>query len=164
MLQKLPSEVIFFSSPVGDLRIEIGENGVKGLKFVSCKLGKGAASSAPTRHAQKLQTWLKDYFAGLNPAPFPWEWIDLSAGTLFQQKIWHSLWKIPPGQVISYKELAARAKSPKAHRAAGNANGKNPLPILIPCHRVITANGKIGGYSCGVPIKKKLLAHEGINL
>ena len=161
MLQKLPPEVLYFTSPVGELRIEIVENRVKGLKFI-----KGDNSPLPPLKLRGgwgsyVTTWLENYFAGQNPAPFPWEWMDLSTGTPFQQKIWHSLWQIPQGQVISYKELAQKAKSPQAHRAAGNANGKNPLPILIPCHRVIASDGKIGGYSCGVSIKKKLLKLEG---
>jgi len=81
-------------------------------------------------------------------------------GTAFQRKIWDLLCEIPPGETITYGELARRAGNPKAHRAAGAANGKNPLPIIIPCHRVIGSNGKLTGYAGGIEAKKKLLEIE----
>lgn len=83
-------------------------------------------------------------------------------GTVFQQKVWSELQKIPFGQVISYKELAKRVGSPKGFRAVGGANGKNPIPIIIPCHRVINEGGKLGGYSSGLLVKQQLLQHEGV--
>jgi methylated-DNA-[protein]-cysteine S-methyltransferase len=82
-------------------------------------------------------------------------------GTAFQQKVWTALLMIPYGQTISYKELAARAGNPKACRAVGMANNRNPIPIIIPCHRVIGADGKLIGYGGGLPIKEKLLTLEG---
>jgi len=81
-------------------------------------------------------------------------------GTPFQQKVWDELCKIPYGQTISYGELARRIGSPNACRAVGLANGSNPIPIVIPCHRVIGSNGKLTGYGGGLPIKEKLLALE----
>ena len=81
-------------------------------------------------------------------------------GTPFQRRIWDELRKIPYGETISYGELAQRIGNPKASRAVGLANGSNPIPIVIPCHRVIGANGKLTGYGGGLPIKEKLLALE----
>ena len=81
-------------------------------------------------------------------------------GTLFQQKVWKELLKIPYGETISYGELARRIGNPNASRAVGLANGCNPIPIIIPCHRVIGSNGKLTGYGGGLPIKEKLLALE----
>src|SRR4029077_4438030 len=82
------------------------------------------------------------------------------AGTSFQQRVWAALIEIPYGQTISYGELAARIGKKSASRAVGLANGSNPLPIVIPCHRVIGANGKLTGYGGGLAIKERLLAHE----
>ena len=85
-------------------------------------------------------------------------------GTEFQKKVWQVLCRIPYGQVISYRELAARVGSPRAFQAVGQANGHNPLPILIPCHRVIAADGTLGGYSGGLERKRFLLHLEGNDL
>ncbi len=82
-------------------------------------------------------------------------------GTPFQKKVWDLLREIPRGQTITYGELAARAGNPKASRAVGAANGKNPLPIVIPCHRVIGSGGKLTGYAGGLKAKKMLLEIEG---
>jgi len=81
-------------------------------------------------------------------------------GTPFQKKVWVLLREIPCGQTITYGELAVRAGNPKASRAVGAANGKNPIPIIIPCHRVIGSNGKLTGYAGGLEAKKKLLEIE----
>lgn len=85
-------------------------------------------------------------------------------GTEFQKKVWQVLCRIPYGQVISYRELATRVGVPRAFQAVGQANGHNPLPILIPCHRVIAANGTLGGYSGGLERKRFLLHLEGHDL
>ena len=85
-------------------------------------------------------------------------------GTEFQKKVWQVLCRIPYGQLISYRELAARVGSPRAFQAVGQANGHNPLPILIPCHRVIAADGTLGGYSGGLERKRFLLHLEGHDL
>lgn len=81
-------------------------------------------------------------------------------GTAFMQSVWQALQTIPYGTVASYKDIAEVINNPKATRAVGMANSKNPLPIFIPCHRVINHNGKLGGYSGGLDIKKKLLQLE----
>ena len=81
-------------------------------------------------------------------------------GTEFQMKVWKELQKIPYGETISYKELALRIKNPKAVRAVGTANGKNPFCLIIPCHRVIAHDGSLGGYAGGIPAKEILLKLE----
>ena len=81
-------------------------------------------------------------------------------GTEFQRNVWRSLQDIPYGETISYGELARRVGNPKASRAVGAANGQNPIPIVIPCHRVIGANGKLTGFGGGLPTKEALLALE----
>jgi O-6-methylguanine DNA methyltransferase len=86
--------------------------------------------------------------------------LDLRLGTAFQQKVWEKLLTIPYGKTRSYKWLAQAIKNPQASRAVGNANGKNPLSIIIPCHRVVKGNGELGGYTGGVSIKQYLLKLE----
>lgn len=86
--------------------------------------------------------------------------MDLSIGTPFQQKVWQQLIKIPYGATISYAELASSIGQPTAYRAVANANGKNPIALLVPCHRVIASGGGLGGYTGGVHIKQALLNIE----
>jgi len=81
-------------------------------------------------------------------------------GTAFQQAVWRELSRIPPGETLSYAALAARAGSPNAVRAVGSACGANPVAVLIPCHRALRADGSLGGYAWGLPIKRKLLERE----
>ncbi|MFA4874515.1 MAG: methylated-DNA--[protein]-cysteine S-methyltransferase [bacterium] len=90
--------------------------------------------------------------------------LDLTEGTEFQRRVWRAIARIPWGETRSYAWLAAKAGRPKAVRAAANACGANPVPIIIPCHRVIASNGSIGGFSSGLPLKRRLLAIEGIGL
>jgi methylated-DNA-[protein]-cysteine S-methyltransferase len=105
---------------------------------------------------------LTDYFAG-RPADFSSLPLDL-AGTPFQQRVWRELRRLPPGQTVSYAELARRLGQPRAARAVGQALKRNPLPILIPCHRVLAARGQLGGYSSGLERKLWLLRHEGVDI
>ena len=101
---------------------------------------------------------LKEYFAGTrNEFNLPLE----PAGTEFQKKVWRALREIPFGQTRSYLDLAKSIGSAKAVRAVGAANGKNPLSIVVPCHRVVGANGALTGFAGGLEVKAKLLAHEG---
>jgi O-6-methylguanine DNA methyltransferase len=85
-------------------------------------------------------------------------------GTDFQLRVWHALREIPFGAVRNYGDIARAIGQPGASRAVGQANGANPLPIVIPCHRVLASDGSIGGYSCGIDVKHKLLALEGVEL
>ncbi len=113
------------------------------------------------RPFQAVARQLASYFAGaltrfdVRVAP---------AGTAFQRRVWRELEQIPYGETISYGELARRIGQPSASRAVGAANGRNPIPIIIPCHRVIGARGRLVGYGGGLPIKRWLLAREGCRL
>jgi methylated-DNA-[protein]-cysteine S-methyltransferase len=101
---------------------------------------------------------LEEYFAGERTAfDIPME-LD---GTEFQKEVWTELSRIRYGETISYGELARRVGRPKGPRAVGQANGRNPIPIIVPCHRVLASNG-IGGYGGGLPMKRQLLAVEGV--
>lgn len=103
---------------------------------------------------------LNEYFAGKRKQfSIP---LDLSAGTDFQQSVWRALGEIDYGRTISYAQLAQNIGKPTAFRACANANGKNPISLIIPCHRVIASSGKIGGYTGGLAIKRTLLAIEGV--
>ena len=84
------------------------------------------------------------------------------SGTEFQRSVWTSLADIPYGEVISYAELAEMVGRPTAFRAVGQANGANPIPIVLPCHRVVASGGGIGGYGGGLDLKRELLALEGV--
>jgi methylated-DNA-[protein]-cysteine S-methyltransferase len=103
----------------------------------------------------ELEDFIEDPATSFDEAP-----LDLK-GTPFQLRVWQELQKIPRGRTISYQELATRLGNPKAARAVGRAVGANPIPIIIPCHRVIAADGSLGGYSSGLGRKRWLLRHEG---
>ena len=85
-------------------------------------------------------------------------------GTEFQRKAWQAMRKIPFGETISYGDQARKVGKPKAYRAVGSANGKNPIPIIVPCHRVLASDGSLGGYSLGLSMKRRLLALEGVSV
>ena len=101
---------------------------------------------------------LRDYFAGKRTDfTFPVR----PAGTDFNQRVWRELARIPYGETCTYGELARKIGRPQAARAVGTANGRNPIPIVLPCHRVVAAGGKLGGYGGGLELKRKLLELEG---
>lgn len=101
---------------------------------------------------------LRAYFAGtLRDFDLPWR----TSGTPFQESVWRMVYAIPYGRTRTYMDLARELDSPGAVRAVGAANGANPLPILIPCHRVVATGGGMGGYGGGVDLKRRLLALEG---
>lgn len=139
-------------SPVGPLAITVDDDGT----VISIHFGPGEPAGDPRRCVEVVRQ-LEEYFAGkrrdfdLKLAP---------AGTEFQREVWSELTRIPYGATISYAELSQRIGRPKAVRAVGAANGANPIPIVIPCHRVIGANGTLTGYGGGLPIKQHLLALE----
>jgi methylated-DNA-[protein]-cysteine S-methyltransferase len=146
-------------SPLGPLLLAADDAGLRQILFVN---GRHPAEPEPSwredrvPHSETIRQ-LTAYFAG------DLENFDLQLapeGTPFQLGVWRSLCEIPFGQTISYGELASRIGNPKASRAVGLANGSNPIPIVIPCHRVIGSNGKLTGYGGGLPIKEKLLALE----
>jgi methylated-DNA-[protein]-cysteine S-methyltransferase len=146
-------------SPVGPLLMVADDEGLRAIEFVngrrSVKPDAGWIEdrTALTRVIEQLQA----YFGG------ELEQFDLSlapVGTEFQKKVWNELCSIAYGDTISYGELARRIGHANASRAVGLANGSNPIPIIIPCHRVIGSNGKLTGYGGGLEIKEKLLALE----
>ena len=129
---------------------------------VAAALGKGGSafngtsSSSLLREARKQLT---EYLAGSRTSfDLP---LDLSRGTAFQQRVWKKLGVIPYGQLWSYRGLASRVGGVQYARAVGGAVGANPLPIMVPCHRVIAQDATIGGFSSGLPAKRRLLALEG---
>jgi methylated-DNA-[protein]-cysteine S-methyltransferase len=146
-------------SPVGPLLLAADEAGLREILFVN---GRHRAQPEPSwkqdrAPLEKTIRQLHAYFAGeLEDFDLPLA----PEGTPFQLGVWRRLCDIPYGQTISYGELASRIGNPKASRAVGLANGSNPIPIVIPCHRVIGSNGKLTGYGGGLPIKEKLLALE----
>ena len=128
------------------------------LKKQKVPMAKSLKSPEPAvRVLQKSVRQFGEYFAGKRKS------FDLPqdvAGTPFQIKVWKELSKIPYGETCSYKTVAAAVKNSKAVRAVGSANGKNPLCIIVPCHRVIAHDGSLGGYSGGLDIKMRLLELE----
>jgi methylated-DNA-[protein]-cysteine S-methyltransferase len=150
----------YLETPIGMLLIAGDEEAVRRIEFP--KNGKAAWPEADWRESSRgpvveAVRQLGEYFAGKR------EQFDLPlapAGTEFQRGVWRRLQEIPYGETISYGELAKRVGNPKASRAVGAANGQNPIPIVIPCHRVIGANGKLTGFGGGLPIKEALLALE----
>jgi methylated-DNA-[protein]-cysteine S-methyltransferase len=146
-------------SPIGPLLLAADDGGLREIRFVNGRHPAQPESTWKEDRAQHNETirQLHAYFAG------ELENFDLQLapeGTPFQLGVWRSLCDIPYGETISYGELAGRIGNPKASRAVGLANGSNPIPIVIPCHRVIGSNGKLTGYGGGLPIKEKLLALE----
>ena len=147
----------FYQSPVGCLKLTANDDSLTTLqliKDVSC----GSESKLPDNTViQQTCKQLDEYFAGRrNMFELPLS----PAGTFFQQKVWSALQQIPYGKTISYAQLAQSVGNPKACRAVGSANGKNPIAIIIPCHRVINTGGKLGGYAYGLEVKKQLLDLE----
>jgi methylated-DNA-[protein]-cysteine S-methyltransferase len=146
-------------SPIGPLLLAADEARLREILFVNGRHPAQPESSWKEDRAPHRETirQLHAYFAG------ELENFDLQLapeGTPFQLGVWRRLCDIPYGETISYGELAGRIGNPKASRAVGLANGSNPIPIVIPCHRVIGSNGKLTGYGGGLPIKEKLLALE----
>lgn len=142
-------------TPIGPLSLQTDESAVSAMRFGA----GGAQDASPLLDAAEAQ--LREYFAGARRT------FDLPLaphGTAFQQRVWTALRAIPYGETRTYGELAAAIDSPNASRAVGMANHRNPIPIVIPCHRVIGANGTLTGYAGGLEVKRKLLALEGINI
>ena len=149
------------ASPVGKLRLVASE---KGLVAIDVRNNAKQVVTAKDASAQsillKTKKQLEQYFAGKRTS------FDVAldlVGTEFQVKAWRALCRIPFGKTITYGQQASNIKKPKAFRAVGSANGKNPIPIIVPCHRVVASDGSLGGYSLGLKMKKQLLALEGVS-
>ena len=148
------SDSAVIASPIGPLRLEASGDQIVGIQFHA----RGpAARTLPAGVIQDAARQLDEYFAGrrtqfsLPLAP---------KGTDFQQSVWEALTQVPYGSTISYGDLAEGLGKPTAVRAVGAANGQNPIPIVIPCHRVIGANGKLVGFGGGLETKAFLLRLE----
>jgi methylated-DNA-[protein]-cysteine S-methyltransferase len=149
------------SSPVGKLTLVASKNG---LVAIDVRNNAKQVVTAKDASAQsillKTKKQLEQYFAGKRTS------FDVAldlVGTEFQVKAWRALCRIPFGKTITYGQQASNIKNPKAFRAVGSANGKNPIPIIVPCHRVVASDGSLGGYSLGLKMKKQLLALEGVS-
>ena len=146
-------DTCFISSPLGITKISGDENGIAIISVLS----EGEISTTIPNNLQEAVLQLEEYFEGkrtdftfkLNPK-----------GTDFQQKVWQELRNIPFGKTISYLDLSKKLGDVKVIRAAASANGKNPLWIVVPCHRVIGTDGSLTGYAGGLWRKKWLLEHE----
>ncbi len=145
-------------SPIGDITLVATESALVEICLPSFSSeASDAASTLRHRILDQAERELNEYFQGAR-THFS---IPLSqAGTAFQSDVWRVLIEIPFGESRSYKWLATRVSRPNATRAVGSANGRNRLPIVVPCHRVIAADGGIGGYAGGLEMKRWLLAHE----
>lgn len=147
-------------SVVGPVFIVASESGICGIYLdrQPVPMAKGLSGASPEiKSLARAVDQLEEYFRGERHAfDLP---LDVE-GTEFQKKVWKELSRIPYGRTVSYKEIARKIKNENAVRAVGSANGRNPLCIVVPCHRVIAADGSLGGYSGGLAVKKKLLAIE----
>ena len=153
-----PTFTMPMDTPVGHLVLESDGDVLIGIWLPSqATTTRGDGHDAPPV-LKDTATQLEEYFAGERTGfDVPME-LD---GTAFQKEVWRELTRIPYGETISYGELARRVGRPKGPRAVGQANGRNPIPIIVPCHRVLASNG-IGGYGGGLTIKRALLAVEGV--
>lgn len=146
-------ETAFIQSPLGITKIVGNENGISEISVLS----EGSVSKKIPKQLKECASQLQEYFNGqrnhfdfkLNPQ-----------GTDFQQKVWQELLNIPFGKTMSYLDLSKKLGDVKAIRAVASANGKNPLWIVVPCHRVIGTDGSLTGYAGGLWRKKWLLEHE----
>ena len=143
------------STPIGPLAVEASERGLRTLRL-------GAKAEREDEPRPEIAGPLAAYFAGdaaaLDALP-----IDLEGETPFRRKVLEALREVGVGKLTTYGALAAAAGSPAAARAVGQVMGSNPLPIVIPCHRVVASGGTLGGYGSGLATKRWLLAHEGVD-
>jgi methylated-DNA-[protein]-cysteine S-methyltransferase len=159
MKKKKSSGGTFFdimSTPLGTLRLIFTEGLLTGISFENEKprgilLGKSTASILVTKE-------LSEYFDGKR-MEFTCRTM-FTLGTEFEQKVWETLREVPYGETRTYRWLSERVGKPRAFRAVGRALGKNPIPIIVPCHRIIESDGTLGGYSSGTDIKRRLLEIE----
>lgn len=150
--------MMIIETPIGPLHAQVDDEG----RLTELRFSSGAdALESPTANYQPVIEQLREYFSGARRT------FDLALaprGTRFQVAVWNELLKIGYGETITYAELARRIGKPSAVRAVGAANGANPIPVIVPCHRVIGSNGTLTGYGGGIERKQWLLAHEGRRL
>ncbi|MCC8963064.1 methylated-DNA--[protein]-cysteine S-methyltransferase [Bradyrhizobium sp. Pear76] len=159
------------TTPIGTALLVTDDDGVlraldwddyEGRMLDLLRLHYGAVTLQDGSAPAAMRKALADYFKGDLARLTDVEW--RVAGTPFQQKVWHALPKIPHGTTMSYGALAAKLKVPKAMRAVGHANGSNPISVVVPCHRLIGANGSLVKYGGGLERKRWLLRHEGVEI
>lgn len=151
-------QYIEINTAIGPVTIGGDEHHLHSVQFGSDDRGGKASDPPPASPVlAQARTQFKQYFSGSRRQ---FELPLLMSGTDFQQRVWRVLAEIGYGQVLTYGELAARLGNVHLARAVGQAANKNPLPIIIPCHRLVGAGGWIGGYAPGVELKRILLAHE----
>jgi len=155
---------VFIKCFLGEITVAETDDGVcailfdKNIKSLEAMFSKAELKEASIKNSK----WAREF---LDFIESPENKLNISLhleGTEFQKQVWKALLKIPVGKTASYKDIAIKIRRPLAVRAVANACGANKIPVIIPCHRVISSNGDIGGYSGGLDIKKKLLQHEGI--
>jgi len=153
-------ETLVVKSPLGHIQLTASADALTEVKFLGQSLGgttKNHSGSRKNSLLRKAAQELQEYFAkerGLFTIPLSME------GTAFQKMVWKQTAAIPLGSTRSYSELAKRIGAPEARRAVGNALGKNPLPIFVPCHRIVAEGQRLGGFTGGLEIKRWLLKHE----
>ena len=153
-----------YSSPIGEMLIVSDGEAICGVWFYGQKYFKSAIDEEPVINDdlaifKQVKQWFDDYFNGLNPE------IDFEIrlqGSEFRQKVWKILTEIPYGESITYGEIASRISPEMSAQAVGGAVGHNPISVIVPCHRVVGANGKITGYAAGIDRKLELLRLEKI--
>lgn len=147
----------YLQSPCGLILIQATDRGITAIRFVE---ESSSQMSAPSQLTMEASRQLEAYFAGqLTDFDLPLD----AKGTQFQQSVWRALCAIPYGETRSYQDIAHAIDNPKGVRAVGLANGKNPISIVVPCHRVIGSNGKLTGYAGGLDRKSLLLELEGVH-
>lgn len=158
MRPEQPRWSLISPAPDTDLYVSARERGICAISFAATiSEPEGPRDDADPLIAEAARQ-LALYFEGrLQLFDLPLE----MDGTPFQKRVWDALRQIPYGETRSYAQLAELVKSPKGFRAVGAANGRNPIPIVVPCHRVIESNGGLGGFSCGLAYKRRLLDLEG---
>ncbi len=174
MTRTTPSQTFMLdrlTTPIGTMLLVTDEDGVlRALDFEDyearmkelLRLHYGAVSLSSGRAPKAMRSALSAYFDGDFAALQTIAW--RVAGTPFQRKVWTALPRIPAGQTMSYGALAAKLGAPNAMRAVGHANGSNPISVVVPCHRLIGANGSLVKYGGGLHRKQWLLRHEGVEV
>lgn len=148
---------LILNSPIGALQLVSDGSALSEIRFSGThRRTSGDSASDPTLSAAARQ--LDEYFAGRRRS---FELPLAAQGTDFQRQVWQALAEIPYGELRSYRDIARGIGRDKAVRAVGAANGRNPLPIVVPCHRVIGSNGTLTGFAGGLEVKRQLLQLEG---
>ena len=150
----LRSGAVTVPTKLGPLGLTFSNRGVTGVTFHRQPETSRKLPAFVRTAIQQLQQ-----FAAGKPVRFTVP-LDLSAGTTFQQAVWRTLQKIPRGETRPYAWVAAQIGKPNAARAVGGACGANPVPLIVPCHRVVASDGSLGGFSLGLPLKRRLLKLE----